>query len=90
MSYVDVSGCSEIDDKGIKWLTAAEAHLRVGLPPVIPGLLFLTTLKVSLTKVGDSGIESIIANCKNLEHFEISRCTELTDSALQNLGKELP
>lgn len=52
LNYVDISGCTQVDDSGIKWLTASEAQLRKVGPPVTPGLIMLTTLKVSMTKIG--------------------------------------
>jgi hypothetical protein len=47
-------------------------------------------LKLSLTKVGDSGLSSIFTNCKNIQHLELNRCTELTDLSLKEFVKELP
>ena len=76
---MDISGCTQVDDSGIKWLTACEAQLRKVGPPVTPGLIMLTTLKVSMTKIGDSGMQSIATNCKQLEYLELSRCNEVSE-----------
>jgi len=70
-------------------LSKGEAQLRVGLPPVVPGLIKLTSCKLGYTKMTDFGLSSLIKACPNLNHLELNRC-DLTDVGLRSLSKELP
>jgi hypothetical protein len=60
LESVDLTGCSGFDDAGFNSLAKGEAFLRVGLPPVNPGLVKLTSLKLGGTKIKDSELTSLI------------------------------
>lgn len=89
LESLDITGCTQVDDQGISALAKGEAQLRVGLPPALPGLIKLITLKVGHTKMTDFGLGQIIKACPNLQHLELNRC-ELTDAGVKHFAKELP
>ena len=53
-------------------LAKGEIQLRVGLPPTLPGLIKLITLKVGFTKLTDFGLSNLIKAAPNIQHLE--RC----------------
>jgi hypothetical protein len=89
LESLDLTGCTNIEDKGIMMLCKGEVHLRAGLPPTVPGLLKLTTLKLGNTKLTDSGLSAIVKAMPSLQHLELNRC-ELTDVGVKLFVKELP
>ena len=70
-------------------LAKGEIQLRVGLPPTLPGLIKLITLKVGFTKLTDFGLSNLIKAAPNIQHLELNRC-ELTDIGLKYFTKDLP
>jgi hypothetical protein len=63
--------------------------LRAGLPPTNPGFIMLHTLKIAHTKLGDSGLISLLKASPLLQHLELNRC-EVSEASLKYLIKEAP
>jgi len=82
LETLDITGCTNVDDQGFVTLSKGEAHLRVGLPPTIPGLIKLITCKAGYTKMTDFGLTALVKTCPNLQHLELNRC-ELTDFGIK-------
>jgi Leucine Rich repeat len=89
LESLDITGCTNVEDKGILMLCKGEVHLRTGFPPTVPGLLKLTTLKLGHTKLTDHGLSAIMKAMPSLTHLELNRC-ELTDIGIKLFVKELP
>ena len=79
---MDIAGCSSVDDQGFAWLLRQEVSLRVGVPPTVPGLIRLRTLKAGNTKFTDSSIHLLASQAPLVAHLELQRC-DLTDDGLQ-------
>lgn len=89
LEFVDISGCSNIEDQGILFLVKGEVQLRAGLAAVNPGLIKLSTLKAGNTKMTDHGFTQTLKQCPNLVHLEVNSC-DLTEDGVKNLVKEVP
>lgn len=59
------------------------------MPPTLPGLIKLHTLKAGYTKITDGGLQNVIKACPNLVHLELNRC-DLTEFGVRFFVKEVP
>jgi Ran GTPase-activating protein (RanGAP) involved in mRNA processing and transport len=59
------------------------------LPPTLPGLIKLHTLKAGFTKITDGGLQNVLKACPNLVHLELNRC-DLSEFGVRFFVKEVP
>lgn len=89
LESLDITGCVNVDDQGFAALSKGEAQLRVGVSPIVPGLIKMNTCKVGHTKMTDYGLQCLIKTCPALIHLELNR-NEITDNGVKLFAKEMP
>ena len=89
LEFLDICGCSHIDDNAFVHLGKAEVAQANSPFPLKPGLAKLSTVRIqNCTKVTDYGIGKLIKVAPNIQHLELN-CCSLTDFGLKAVFKEL-
>jgi len=89
LQYLDVSGCTKLDDNMITNLLKAELVQEEGQPPTHPGLKHLHTARLCNLPISDYSLTNLIKVAPNLEQLEIASCKPITDYGLTQVINNL-
>jgi hypothetical protein len=71
---VNLSGCEQVRDWEVDVLAVASAHS-------------LTTLELRACTLGNSAVQALARNCKNLAELDVSGCFHIDDDGIVALGR---